>query len=166
LVDVEKIFPLPEAEDYQIKIRRKEREERNMRRQNRDMTRFDLAIGSETFENLPKRELILRVAKTAFLKGHKPLEIIRNGRFWISVNGRLDSAAFIEEAVAGRLAGSSTSEVGRFFTGDEQLFQMSDMTFALTKMWGDNTITTVKDIIKQYGLNDIKFAPMGGELGN
>jgi len=52
LLDVQQIFPLPEAADYQVRIREKEREERHARVQQRDTTRFDLTIGDHTLTNL------------------------------------------------------------------------------------------------------------------
>jgi hypothetical protein len=161
LVDVETIFPLPEAEDYQVKIRRKQREERTRRSQERDFTRYDLVCGDTKFKNLPKRELVLRVAQAAFAKGHKPFDIIQGGSRWIGVEGCLDEKAFLEAAEEHRLEGSSGSEVERFFTQDDQLFKMSDQTFALTKMWGwgGPTATRVNEMIQRFGLTEVSFSP-------
>ena len=44
-IDIVQIFPLPEAAEYQVRVREKEREERRLRSQNRDLTRFQLTIG-------------------------------------------------------------------------------------------------------------------------
>ena len=40
ILDIQQIFPLPEAADYQIRIRQKERSERDARKLNRDLTRL------------------------------------------------------------------------------------------------------------------------------
>ena len=61
LVDVVQIFPLAEAADYQVRLKEKEREERRLRIQNRDFTKYRLTIGGEVHDKLPKRRLAFLV---------------------------------------------------------------------------------------------------------
>jgi hypothetical protein len=159
LVDMEKIVPLPEAEDYQVKIRRKELEERTLRHQDRDFTRYNLVVGEIEFNGLSKRELMLRVALAAFSRGHKPFEIFPGSRAWIGVPGKLDEKAFVEEAEVNRIEGSSTSEIGRFFTQDDFLFKLPNETYAFSKMWGSTAAESAEKIIQKFRLNDVSFSP-------
>ena len=61
LLDIVQIYPLPEAADYQVRLKEKEHEERRIRVQNRDLTRFHLTIGEHVHSNLPKRRLAFLV---------------------------------------------------------------------------------------------------------
>ena len=69
LIDIVQIFPLPEAADYQVRVREKEREERRLRSQNRDLTRFQLTIGEQIHKGLPKRRLAFLVIREAVARG-------------------------------------------------------------------------------------------------
>ena len=159
LMDIETIVPLPEAEDYQVRIQNKEQEERQIRVQNRDFTRYDLTVDGHTFTNLPKRELILRVAQKAHKDGHKPYEIFEETASWIAVNGNLDSAAFIKIPKSERVEGSSITNIERFYTEDDQLFHEEHRTYAFTKMWGSTTVKYVEDMIDRLGLKGVTYAP-------
>jgi len=159
LVDVQTVVPLPESKDYQIKIRRKEQEQRSIRIQNRDMTRYDLTTGTAKFSGLPKRRLVYFVTKEAFNKGFKPLELIPEKRRWAIVEGNHDSESFLREAQRARSSEGSDSEIGRFYTDDDQLFVSDGRTYALTKMWGSASIENVDRIISISALKDVNFQP-------
>jgi hypothetical protein len=47
LLDVQQIIPLPEATDYQVQIRQKQREARTAVEQSTDWTRYDVRAGGE-----------------------------------------------------------------------------------------------------------------------
>ena len=72
LVDVLQIFPLPEAADYQIRLKEKGREGRRVRIQNRDLRRYRLEIGGQAHDRLPKRRLALLVIREAVNRGRNP----------------------------------------------------------------------------------------------
>lgn len=160
LVDVQTIFPLPEAEDYQVKIRRKEQEERKIRIQNRDLTRFELTIGDKVVTNLPKRRVVYLVTAEAIRRGAKPLDVLDDTRNWLFLKGKFDSESFVRESEKERPKESSVQEAGRFYTSDEDLFYSEGQTFALTKMWGHTTLKTVDKVIAQFGLVDVQYRPV------
>lgn len=167
LVDVQKIFPLPEAEDYQIKIREKEREERaerHFRSQSRDLTRFNLRIDGKDYKNLPKRFLAFWVIRHALQKGAHPTDIINNARSWVIVDGKCDSNAFLKAAALQRSAGSSRSEIERFFIEEDQIFHIDEKTYALTKMWGDGTLRFVDELIANKQLFGVSYEPVQEEI--
>jgi hypothetical protein len=162
LVDIQKIFPLPEAEDYQIKIRKKEKEERSGRIQSRDTTRFFLDLGKDKIIGLAKRELVYYVARVAFNKGSKPLEIVTNSRRWVIVGGKHDEESFLREAEKNRTVDSSLSEIGRFYSEKEKLFYSGGKTYALTKMWGETALPTIDELIEKFNLA-ITYRPVKPE---
>ena len=160
LVDVEQIFPLPEAADYQVRLKEKEREERRSRIQNRDMTRFRLTIAGQVHNNLPKRRLAFLVIREAISKGAEPLDVFP-GSNWLIVSGNQDEESLLE---MGRDEESSISDSRRFFTKDEELFKVGGKTYAVTKMWGQQTLAEMDRIITQFGMEDVSYQPI--DLGS
>jgi len=55
LADVQQIIPLPEAEDYRVRLKEKQQRERAARKFNPDFTKYDVTVDEETHERLPKR---------------------------------------------------------------------------------------------------------------
>ncbi|MBG05759.1 MAG: hypothetical protein CMM59_16975 [Rhodospirillaceae bacterium] len=159
LLDVQQIYPLPEAADYQVRLREKDREERRARSQNRDLTRFNLTIGGRVYENLPKRHLAYYVIREGIERGAEPLEVYPEGRRWLIVPGEYTESEFLAAAENERDEISSTSESRRFFTADDELIKYQGKTYAITKMWGNQTLSEVDRIIEQFQLKDISYRP-------
>ncbi len=160
LLDVQQIVPLPEAEDYQIKIREKAIEERKARRDGRDFTRFDLTIGDTEYISLPKRRLIFHVAKALTDQGVSPesiQEIARRNGIWISVAGDIDEEEFISKIAEMKTIRGADYDISRFFTGNDELMHTKDKTWALTKMWGRRTESIVKALLKEHPIPGLEF---------
>ena len=160
LLNVEQIIPIPEASEYQVSIREKDREERLARSQNRDLTRFSLQIGASSYTSLPKRKLAYLIIKEAILGGASPIEVFPPGRGWIVIGGKLDESEFRAAATSDRAAGSSSSEIDRFYIRNDELFYSDDKTYALTQMWGAKTLETVDEIISRYRMKHVEYRPM------
>ncbi|WP_420549855.1 hypothetical protein [Curvivirga sp.] len=156
LINIEQRLPLPEASDFQFRNLEKKREERQVREQNRDLTRYDLRVGENQFSNLPKRQFVYEVVKEAIRNGAKPKQVIDNRRSWIILDGEHDSANFlINENL--RAKDSTNSEVRRFFIDEGELFHCEGKTYAFTKMWGKNSKSTVDEIIERFDLQYITY---------
>ena len=134
----------------------KEREERRIRIQNRDLTRFRLTIGKRVHSNLPKRRLALLVIREAVGRGAKPLDVYP-GRNWVIVSGDHDGGSFLRGPPED---GSSLFQSGRFFAKDDELMKSDGKTYALTRMWGSQTLGEVDRIIAQFGLGDVAYEPI------
>ena len=80
-------------------------------------------------------------------------------RSWVVVDGEHNEESFLQSAEKRRLAESSTSEIGRFYTAGDHLFHVDGKTFALTKMWGRGFIPTIEDIIMKAHLERVTFKP-------
>ncbi len=153
LMDVVQIFPLPEAADYRVRVREKEREERRSRIQNRDLTRYRLTIGDRIHERLPKRRLAFLVIREAVSRGAEPLEAYPGGG-WLIVSGHQDEERLLSME---RDEASSKSDSGRFFTKDDELLRAGGKTYALTKMWGQQTLAEVDRIIGQFDMDHVSY---------
>lgn len=154
LLDAQPIIPLPEASEYQIKLRRKQAERREASRQARDTTRFRVTVNGRTFQKQSKRALAYHAVAAALRAGATPADLTGlmpgSTNRWIELEGELGSEAF--EDAARELAGpqGGRKDPRRFFTAENELFHIDGRTYALTKMWGRKTLQAVDAILKAY----------------
>lgn len=161
LVDVQQVIPLPETEAFQVQIKEKLKEERNRKSGDRDLGRFDVVIGDESIENLPKRLTIFEVIKYLCDNGASPVDIQAHVSFKPSlfhcIEEDLTSSDFRNQSTENFIAAGKKSNriKTRYFSDDKQLIHSTGNTYALTKMW---EITTEKafNVLKQKYPN-IKF---------
>jgi len=144
LLDIQQVIPLPEAVQYQIAIREKEKakEQAVARTSERNLTRYNLQIGGKSSENIAGRRLIYEVVAEVLRNGLTPLQISqvipwRGDSVFLSAPGNLDATEF--EAAAGQ---SSSG----YFVHDSTLFHIDGKTYALTKRWGDRLIEAVNNV--------------------
>lgn len=154
LLDIQPVIPLPEAEEYQVRIRDKARLERVSRTQSRDLIKYDVTVGGETFIGLPKRRAIYRVIRYLCDAGVDP-ETIRASVPWRKnmlrgFEGRLDSDQFRGELEKQLESEGKKPTPRRFFTEDDELIHANGKTYAMTKMWGPRTPRALKDLITAF----------------
>ena len=143
-----------------MRLREKEREERRARHQNRDIRRFHLTIGDKVYDDLPKRRLAFFVIREAINRGATPLGVYPVGKRWLIVPGEHDEDSILIAAESERDEESSTSESHRYFTADDELIRAEGKTYAITKMWGTQTLREVDRIIEQFSLEDVSYRPV------
>lgn len=161
LIDVQQLIPLPEAEEYQIKIRDKKIVERAARTQSRDLTRYDVTIGEKVFNNLPKRRAIYQVIRKLCDDGINP-EDIKSVIAWkrnslYSVDGELDSKVYEETLASLLIEQGNKPETNRFFITNEDLIRANGKTYAVTKMWGSRTASAVDALLKRFPRHQIFY---------
>ena len=161
LIDVQQVIPLPEAVDYQTRIRDKKVVERAARTQNRDLTRYDVTVGEDTFTNLPKRRAVYQVIRKLCDEGIDP-EDIKNEISWkasalYSVDDELDTTAF-EKALASRLTEQGKKpDTHRYFIANDELIRANGKTYAVTKMWGLKTTSAIDALLKRFPGHQISY---------
>lgn len=160
LLDIQQVIPLPEAEEYTIKIWKKEVAVRQATRtQQRDLTRYNATIGGVVHDKLPKRDLVYFAIKEAIDSGVTPAELRslipwRERQLFFQVSGDVDAAGFVE---AFKAAGRTDPK--RYFYADLRLFHHAGDTYALTNQWGDRSLEVVEKIKQRLGAADtIQFA--------
>jgi len=163
LVDVEEIVPLKEAEEYMVRLREQETEVRQARAQGRDRTRFRLIIGEKVFPSVTKTRLLYEVVAEALRHGAKPRDILDGVRYWIVVDGHVDTVGFMVRAKESRLPESSTDFVEKFHTGDSELFHVNDKTYALTKKTNPKTEMEIQKIIDRFNLAGVSYRQIGDD---
>jgi hypothetical protein len=85
LVDVQQVVPLPEATEYQVRVRQKEEQERRERTGGADFTRYDLSIGDDKFPYQWKRRMVYKVVAYLIGKGISP-DRIKSVIDWLPTN--------------------------------------------------------------------------------
>jgi len=140
LLDVQQIIPLPEAADYQVQIRQKQREVRAAAEQSVDWTRYDVTTDDGVQHALYKREVVLAAVRQLVRRGKSPEEIeeAAGRRLFEVVDGTIDGAAF--QAELARRRPKDPMAAKRFFVRDDQLFHANGKTYALTNQWSKGSM--------------------------
>jgi hypothetical protein len=170
VLDVQQVIPLPEAEEYQVQLRQKVREERAKKESYRDFTRYDLQIGAEHYQRLPKREFVFRVVQHAIRRGAKPMDICTTvqrsaERLWRQASGLLQSEEFIAAISDQAVDEGKQFNADRFFTEPDEIFHVDGKTYAFTNQWGGpRVLQTVDALIAKYGGGEVSYKPSAEEL--
>lgn len=157
IIEIQQIIPLPEAEDYIVKIKEKSEQQKEIKKSNRDSRQFDLHIGDVVKQKLPKRSLIFEVIKEAIHRGINPDEVsecINWRKIWFEIEGEYHTQTdFLSKAV---IVNEKFDEI-RYFTKDDELIQHTGKTYSLSNQWGRKTIEAVENIIEKINASDIKY---------
>jgi hypothetical protein len=156
LVDVQQVIPLPEAADYQIRVR-----ERNEQRRvtaalagERDRTKFDVTVKGQAFGALNKRRAILVVVRGFAAAGVSPEEMMRTvqrgDRFFVAADGDLDAAAFDTAVSTERASQGKTFDPIRWFCSDDELIHFGGRTYAVSNQWGMGTEEAIRALVIKF----------------
>jgi hypothetical protein len=148
LLDIRQVVPLPEAADYQVRVRRKEQQQERVRTQNRDMTRYHVIVDGAELEATSKRETML-VMVTKLIERGAPAPAIGEviGRRFRSIQGEYEdpAPAFLR---------SYPREYGRKFDPGwwytEHPFCQDGRTWLLDKSWGVNTEPALDALMERF----------------
>lgn len=158
VLNVEQIFPLREAADYQVRIREKGRREREERSSGRDLTRYDLKIGDARHTKLPKLRLAYAVVREAVDRGSAPRDVLDKRSAWVAVDGELSREDFLRVAEIERDAESPSANIRDFLTADGELMHHGGKTYALRgNIWGPSTLAELDRIIQEFDLSGVSY---------
>lgn len=132
-LDIQQVLPLPEAADYQVKVRRKEAALERARTEGRDFTRYSIVIDGAAGPDLNKRRAILAMVKALFDRGVslKAVNDVLPPARMLSAPGELHDTAAIESAFA-----SPKFRPKRFFLEEALIDEGHNI---VSKMWGRST---------------------------
>jgi hypothetical protein len=164
LLDVQQIIPLPEAAEYQIRIREKTEQKREARQSTRNLTRYDLTIGDTKRTQLSKRELAYWIAYEAINRQASPEQVCnvlswRRNYVWAVADGEVNQEEFIQLARVYPDSSKRAFDEKRYFTVDDKLIHLDGMTYAFSNQWGEQTLKAVDLMIKEIGATDISYSP-------
>ena len=151
LVDIEQVIPLPEASQYQVSVSAKNRQERSIRIQNRDMTKYDVTVFGNLEKHLAKRNAIFFVVKNLCNSGVSPEKINEliywKGNLFLQADGTQNSNDFIRIITEQGEAEGKKVDYPRWYCDDEELIHFEGKTYAFHKMWG-NRWGTAMNLLK------------------
>ena len=156
LLDVQEIIPLPEAADYQIRIREKKEKEREVRKGSRDYTRYDVSIAGEKRQAQNKRRSMLYLISGILRNGKDPEQIKdawRKNLLFQVFDGELNS-----EQVRDRL---DENEKKRYFTDADEIIHLNGNTYAVSNQWGVQTAEAAASLRSAFPDLEISFNPTG-----
>ena len=149
LLDIQQVLPLPEAADYQVRLRRKEAARDRARTDGRDFTRYHIIVEGVDLPDQNKRHAIRVMIEQLASRG-VPLASIRAvlpERAFRVLPGRLTDA---DEVAAALTAADPKAEVRRWFTDHPLIDDEAAETYVLFKMWGLNTEPTLKALSEAF----------------
>ena len=157
LLDVQQVIPLPEAQDYQVRLKDKKQKERESRTPLPDVARFNVTVDGVVHESLPKRRAVFTVIHAICSLGVSPVAVSTvlswKKKLFLSVDGTVDSAAF--ETLARQQ--SSTFDPIRWFYEDSEVIHAGGKTYALTNQWGPRGEQAMRLLLEQFHSDRISF---------
>ena len=154
LLDVQQVVPLPEAEDYQVRVQKRTAKRRESRESSRDFTRYDITIGSRVIENQPKRRAILHVVKGLVDSGVEPEQLAKLVT-WKYLFFQAEGS-FTGDQIAEQIAQrNSKGNVRRWFVEDDEIIQHGTSTYCISNQWGRRTEEALKAFIETSDSHEI-----------
>lgn len=163
LVDVQQVIPLPEAQDYMVRLKQKQREIRVGRYQTRDFGKYKVCCGDQVLPELNKRRAILAVVTFLSKNGVSPQEmqkvIAEKGHRFFKVPGAIEIEDEFVEAASKVAAsnGGAAFAAGRWFTDEDELIRHDGNTYAFSNQWGSRTEKRMSDLIDAFGDGKVTF---------
>jgi hypothetical protein len=157
LLDIQPIIPLPEAADYQVKVKAKTTESRTSKTagKGRDYTQYDLYISGTHHGAPPMRHMIFQVVRAVIAHGAKRADLPDLARRWLVADGHASTREEFVALVRTQLA--KPVDERRWFLNDDELFRDDTSTFALSNQWtGPDVLSIISQIAKQYPELDIR----------
>lgn len=149
-LDIQQIIPLPEATDFQVKLREKQSEQRQVARiSSRDYTKFNLSICGNFYEKLNKRELVYQVVSNG-LQSKIPISkliAILSKKRWLVVDKICYTTQEFEEEI-GLMEKKYDSK--RWFNKAGELFHIEGKTYSLKNQYGGSALPLVKEILETF----------------
>lgn len=149
LLDIQQVLPLPEAADYQVRLRRKDAARDRARRDGRDFSRFHIIVDGHELPDENKRNSIRVMVQQLVAQGVSIADIaaLLPDRAFKVVPDRPASEDEVRTALSASHPGV---EARRLFCAYPMYEETSDRTFILTKMWGSKTEPTLKALAEAY----------------
>jgi hypothetical protein len=163
ILDIQIVIPMPEASDYQIKLREKRTKERESRASGRDLTKYDVSINGEQFRSLNKRSMMFQIISAIMRSGGSPIQIAqalpwRGNRTFKIFDGELDHdqlhEKFMEDDPGGRVPRAK-----RFYSGVGEFFHFEGKTYVLSNQWGNNSFKSALTLAEMFPQLKIETNP-------
>jgi hypothetical protein len=150
LIDIQQLIPLPEAGDYQVRLRRKDlARARAPRVDGRDWTRYHVIVDGVEHPDQNKRRTMLLMVKQLAEHGVPLAEIkalLQPRQLKVIPAIATDS----DEIRRLLLAQDPSINLDRYFTDDPLVDAANGQTYVLTLMWGSKTEPAMKRLVEAF----------------
>ncbi len=156
LLDIQQVLPLPEAADYQVRLRRKDAARERAVPDGRDRTRFHLIVDGTELPAQAKRTAIRAMVRFLVDRGIAVDEIraLFPTRLFRSLPGRLAGGESVRAAL---VAADPRVEPHRWFTDHPFVDEAKDVTWVLTSQWGRNTEGALRMLADAFPAAGVTF---------
>jgi hypothetical protein len=155
LLDIQQVLPLPEAADYQVRLRRKDaHRERVVRGDGRDFTRYHVVVDGDVLPDENKRHTVRVMVEQLVARGVAPdaiAQVLPASR-WRVVDGEYREPAGVSTAIQARYP---TIETRRHFI--EHPLVHEGRTWILSKQWGRKTEPTLEALAAAFPEAKVSF---------
>lgn len=150
LLDIQQVIPLPEAGDFQVRMRRKEAaHERVARSDGRDFSRYHVTVDGVDLPDENKRNTIRVMVEQLIERGINPaqLKAVMPPRALPLVPGLVTDC----DALSGLLVENyPNADPRRHWLERPILDPTTNQTYILFKMWGRNTEPTLDTLVESF----------------
>lgn len=150
-IDIQKVIPIPEAEDYQVRIREKKQKERESREHNRDFTKFDVTINGKIYPAQSKRWMMFHIISEIVKSGISPQvfeNLLPSKKF--KIFGGLLNEQEVYDKIMSQDKGGTVPRSDRYFVNKGEFFYAGDKTYVLSNQWGNGTLEAIEKLIKAF----------------
>jgi hypothetical protein len=157
LLDIQQVIPLPEAGDFQVRMRRKEAaQERSVRVDGRDFTRYHVIVNGVELPDENKRNAIRVMVEQLVERGVSPDQIksVMHARALPVVPGLVTDR---DELTALLTEHYPHADPHRHWLDRPILDRDTHQTYILFKMWGRNTELTLQALTDAFPDSGVTF---------
>jgi hypothetical protein len=155
LLDVQQVLPLPEAADYQVRLRRKDADRERARTDSRDFTRYHIVVDGEALPAQKKRHAIRTMVEQLAAQGAPLVEILAAmGRMMRVVDGLLHDGDAVRDALT---AADDRIALRRWFCDQPLVDEASGKTYVVSNQWGTHTEWTLAFLADQFPDTKVTF---------
>jgi hypothetical protein len=162
LLDIQQVLPLPEAADYQVRLRRKDVARERKRSGGRELTRYHIVVEGEVLPEDNKRNTVRAMVEQLLGRGI-PIARIKNvlpPAKMVILAGRYTDpeavrAAFAETFPKGRPK--------RYFTDQPFVDEVEGKTYVLSNQWGTATESKLTALSEAFPEAKVGFRRAGEE---
>jgi hypothetical protein len=135
LIDVQQVVPLPEAADYQVRLRRKDQQRERVTSDNRDWTRYQIVVNGRALSSENKRNTVRVMVEQLVARGASIEDLAASlpGFALLRIHGDPQTPQEVEGAVHEAIPGRRAD---RFFLGHP--LRQAGQTWVLSRGWGRN----------------------------
>ena len=150
-MDVQTVIPIPEAADYQVRIRQKKQKERESRQGARDFSKYDVSIAGKRYRAKNKRKMMFLLVSEVLENGGTPEQIMGAipKRKLKVFEGTLD-AEQVKEQIMKDDGGGAVPRSKRFFCEEAEPFHVENKTYVLSNQWGNTTHDAAKKLAEMF----------------